>query len=191
MADATDVEKAKADAEAKETAELLEKVKAKGLKLYSDEEMKESIKRRDEALKKLDKFEEAEKKSKENKLLEEKKYEELVRTKTVELETQQLEKKTLTEKVKAYEEREQKEREELLAKIKDDKDKEIAQALPSIDLVRKYVEKIESQSGGPSPARGAKGSSQDASPYKSLEGETYTDYQRRLNKLKTERFAKR
>ena len=187
MADATDVDKAKADAEAKEAQELLEKIKAKGLKLYSDEEMKESIRRRDEALKKLDKFEAEEKKSKEAKLLEEKKYEELVKTKSSELEREQLEKKSLAEKVKAYEEREQKERDELLATIKDDKDKEIASALPSVDLVRKFVEKIESQTGGPSTARGVKTATQDASPFKALEGESYTEYQRRLGKLKQER----
>ena len=188
---AADAAKAKADAEAKETQGLLENLKAKGLKIYSDDEMKEAIKRRDEALRRLDKFEADEKKAKEGKLLEEKKYEELARSKSSELEREQLEKKALAEELKVFKEREAKELEELLAVIKDENHKVIAQALPSIDFVRKYVESLEPK-GGPSTTRGARVASSESDPYKMIPKETYSEYQRRIQKIKMgERLAEK
>ena len=153
-------------------------------KMWSDDDVKVIIAERDKAKEKARKYDDDKKKAEEAKAIEEGRLKEVLEGQKREL-----------EELRAYktqrDEAEKLEREELMGKIKDDKDKEIATDLPSVDLVRKYVEKIESQTGGPSPARGAKAATQDANPYKALEGETYTEWQRRRDKLKNERSSKR
>lgn len=156
---------------------------AGNVKVWSDDEVKKIIEERDKAKEKVRKREEEEKKQKDEKAIEEGRLKDVL-----------TERETEVKELRAYKAQrdvaEKLERDELLAKIKDEGDKKIAEVL-SVDLLRQYVAKIESQSGGPSGAKGAKGASQDASPFKALPNETYSAYQTRLNKFKSERNANR
>lgn len=146
-------------------------------KTWSDDDVKAIIAERDKAKEKARKYDDDKKKVEEAKAIEEGRQNEVIVTQRQELET-----------LRAYktqrDEAEKLEREQLLGKIKDEDDKKIAEALPTVGLVRQYVAKIESQQAGPSGSRGAKSVPLDANPYKALPNETMSDWQRRIGKLK-------
>ena len=126
----------------------------------------------------------ADKKAREAKLLEEKKYSELIEQRNQELVAAKQREEALVEKNKVFEERQLRLREQALEKIKDEGLKQIASKLPDVDDVLAFVEKL-SITTKESPFGGKGGVKHDGAdnPFVRLPGETYNQYQARVQKI--------
>lgn len=143
---AADAAQKKADAEA--LKKQIEEIRSKGTKIYSDEEMKEAIARRQEALDKVRAFEEKEaktererKKEEEDKLRKDGETKTLLERKEAELAKSLEDNKTLKEKADKADEQEKALREQTLAKIIDPDLKKMAGELSTTSLLA-FAEKI-------------------------------------------------
>lgn len=164
---AADAAKAKADADANK--------KDDNPKTWADAEVRKIIEDRDKAKQQLRAVDEEKKKAGEQKAIEEGKLKEVLAQKEVELAAAQ-------KKAQAFEEQQTALREGLLAKITDPKLKSIAMEL-SIAKLQEFTESINTDKGSPFSAKG-KQSESDKNEFVRKSGETWPQYQARLQTLR-------
>ena len=164
---AADAAKAKAEADAGK--------KPDNSKTWPDDEVRKIIEERDKAKQKLRAVDEEKKKAGEQKAIEEGKLKEVLAQKEAELAEAQ-------KKAQAFEDQQKVFRDGLLSKITDPKLKSIAEEL-SIAKLQEFAESINTDRGSPFSAKG-KQSEADKNEFVRLAGETWPQYQARLQRLR-------
>jgi len=132
---------------------------------------------------------EAEERSKqEQELIKSKKFDEVLAGRDAELKSAKQRLEEMTGQLSTYKDEEKRQREDLLAELKDETDKQIANEL-SLTALRRFVERTKTEkSGSPASVKGTKATGGD-NPYLKQSGESYSAYQKRVDQLRSKKSA--